>query len=111
MVRAAGVHLMWSGEWGWEVSLAIEAPGRPSRAVTTRRAAGPPSGGVWDYPPCARRARPRIRKSINNRHKLAVPSHARQRLNSSTRQSWTPICVGSDFCQSGCAAGSTMNAT
>lgn len=95
---------------GWEASLAI-APGRPSRAVTTRRAAGPPSGGVWDYPPCARRARPRIRKSINNRHKLAVPSHARQRLNSSTRQSWTPICVGSDFCQSGCAAGSTMNAT
>jgi hypothetical protein len=38
MVRAAGVHLMWSGEWGWEVSLAIEAPGRPSRAVTTHRA-------------------------------------------------------------------------
>jgi hypothetical protein len=29
MIRAAGVHLMWSGEWGWEVSLAIEAPGRP----------------------------------------------------------------------------------
>jgi hypothetical protein len=38
MIRAAGVHLMWSGEWGWEVSLAIVAPGRPTRAVTTRRA-------------------------------------------------------------------------
>ena len=23
MMRAAGVHLMWSGEWGWEVSQAI----------------------------------------------------------------------------------------
>jgi hypothetical protein len=23
------VHLMWSGEWGWEVSLAIVAPGPP----------------------------------------------------------------------------------
>jgi len=22
MMRAAGVHLMWSGEWGWEVSQA-----------------------------------------------------------------------------------------
>jgi hypothetical protein len=38
MMRAAGVHLMWSGEWGWEISLAIVAPGRPSWAVTKRRA-------------------------------------------------------------------------
>ena len=34
------------------------------------------------------RARPRIRKSINDRHMRAMPSHARQRLNASTRQSW-----------------------
>jgi hypothetical protein len=38
VMRAAGVHLTWSGERGWEISLAIVAPGRPSWAVTTRRA-------------------------------------------------------------------------
>jgi hypothetical protein len=39
MIRAAGVHPTWSGEWGWEIPPAIVAPDRPSSAVTTRPAA------------------------------------------------------------------------
>jgi len=29
MIRAAGVHPMWSGEWGWKVSQAIATRSRP----------------------------------------------------------------------------------
>jgi hypothetical protein len=90
---------------------AIVAPGRPSRAVTTRRAVRVHRPDAFGTALLARWARPRMQRSFNDRHMPAMPSHARQRQNSSLRQSRSPICIRSDFCQSGCAAGSTMNAT
>jgi hypothetical protein len=76
MTRAAGVHLMWSGEWGWEVSLVIVAPGRPSWAATTRRAVRVHRPYAFGLPSLRAMGTARMRKSINDRHILAMPSHA-----------------------------------
>jgi hypothetical protein len=38
MMRAAGVRLMWSGEWGWEVSQAIVDTHPAARPGQSRRA-------------------------------------------------------------------------
>ena len=58
MMRAAGVHLTWSGEWGWEISLAHRRTRPPVLGShEASGGAGPPSGCVWDCPPCALRAR------------------------------------------------------
>jgi hypothetical protein len=90
---------------------AIVAPGRPSRTVTTRRAVRVHRPDAFGTALLRATGAPRMRRSINDRHMLAMPSHARQRQNSSMRQSPSPMCVRSDFRQSVCAAGSTRNAT
>ena len=96
---------------GWEISPAIVAPDRPSWAVTTRRAVRVHRPDAFGTALLRATGAPRMRRSINDRHMLAMPSHARQRQNSSMRQSPSPMCVRSDFRQSVCAAGSTRNAT
>ncbi len=54
MMRAAGVHLMGSGEWGWEISLGHSRTRPPvPGSHDASGGAGPPSGCVWDCPPCA----------------------------------------------------------
>ena len=75
MMRAAGVHLMWSGEWAGRPRWPLHPAARPGQSRRVgRRVHRPEAFGTTllarDGP------RPRIRKSIDNRHKLAVPSHA-----------------------------------
>src|SRR5436309_1525950 len=90
-----------SGEWGWEISLGHSRTRPPVPAVTTNRAVRIHRPDAFGTALLARWARPRMERSINDRHMPAMPSHARQRQNSSLRQSWSPICIRSDFCQSG----------
>jgi hypothetical protein len=60
---------------GWEVSLAI-APGRPSWAATTHRAVRVHRPYAFGLPSLRAMGAARMRKSINDRHMLAMPSHA-----------------------------------
>lgn len=89
MMRAAGVHLMWSGERGWEVSLAIADMHPAARPGQSRRV------GRWVNRPDAFEttllARYRREQGYGNQSMIGTSSRCRHmRCSGRTRQRVNP---------------------